>query len=248
MRALNRFLFKQDNLLPLSSGLTLGILLFIFIVSQLLSFVGLENKIDTAKKMVVREIIKLQFKPEVVPEARKMSTVAQNKVKNSSVRKDETVQKQTQKPDESSSLLSNIKNFDVKKLIRRESHIAKRSTAQEMDLTTTGLSADVDVEERTVADYEFKGIVNKNNAIKPVARKSLAGGNEGTTVALGGNSNSFGNGLDSSWYTIPGRGTSRAGRGNDVGKGGGAKISLPISGGGQDVAIDLHALINPDYV
>jgi hypothetical protein len=112
-----------------------------------------------------------------------------------------------------------------------------------MDLTTTGLSTDVDVEERTVADYEFKGIVKKNNAMKPVARKSLAGGNEGTTVALGGNSNSFGNGLDSSRYSIPGRGTSRSGRGSGVGKGGGAKISLPISGGGQDVAIDLHALI-----
>ena len=111
-----------------------------------------------------------------------------------------------------------------------------------MDLTTTGLSTDVAVEDRTVAEYELKGIVTDNNAIKPVTRKSLAGGNEGPTVALGGNSNSFGNGIDSSSYTIPGRGTSRAGRGTGDGSGG-AKISLPFSAGGQDIAIDLHALI-----
>ena len=61
-------------------------------------------------------------------------------------------------------------------------------------------------------------------------------------MSVGGTTEGIGAGLDSGTVSMTSWGVKRASRGGSGGSGG-STISLPLGGGGQEVAIDIHALI-----
>lgn len=245
MKAIIDYVKKQDNLLTLSAWITLGIMMFIFIVAQILTFTGILNDPDKLKeKMEVRELIKLRFTPQVQKEIPQNINIRKiNKVIHTKTH----ANKRESKPQQAKPSV-NIKNlvqgFDMKSLISREARAARKGGSNRSNPANAGVSTDINRKGRTLDNFDLTGVIENRSSSFSAGRRSTMGGSNGPKVGIGGSSSiGTGTGSGGTGLALSGRGTSRTSRGAGNGNGG-ATITLPTgSGGGGGGALDIHALI-----
>jgi len=244
MKAIIDYIKKQDNLLTLSAWITLGIMLVMFILAQILTFTGLlDDSEQTTEKMEVRELIKLRFTPQVQKEPPKHITIKTKKVINTKpvARNNNKNHQQTKA---SVNIANLVQGFDMKSLISREARAAKRGGSNLSNPANAGISTDVNRKGRTLDNFDITGVIENRSSSFSAGRRSAMGGSNGPKVGIGGSSHiGTGTGSGGTGLALSGRGTSRTSRGAGNGNGG-ATITLPTgSGGGGDGALDIHALI-----
>lgn len=236
---------KMDNLHPLSAWITLGIMMLVFIIAQILTFMTLLEDLEKPEEMMeVRELIKLQFKPQIEQEIPKQIKLQPKKEIITTSRNNDKTDTQ-QQIRQTISVASIAQGFDMKQLISRETNAARKGGSNRSNPTVAGVSTDVNRQGRTLDDFDLSGVLENRNAPFSAGRRSSQGGAGGPKVGIGGNS-SIGNGTGSggTGLALSGRGTSRASRGSGIGNGtGGASISLPSGSGGGSASLDIHALI-----
>lgn len=245
MRVIIDYFIKQDDLITVSAWITLGILMLIFILAQILTFTGLLDESDISKdKMELREVIKLRYMPPITREIPQKMDIQPRQMNNQRSLKPE--KHKAQQPAEASlKIASLVQGFNMKNLISRDSNAAKRGGSNRSNPTVAGVSTDVNWQGRTLDDFDLSGVIENRSAPFSAGRRSAMGGANGPKVGIGGTSN-IGNGTGSGGdgLALSGRGTNRATRGGGIGNGtGGASISLPSGSGGGSAALDIHALI-----
>ncbi|HEX9972400.1 MAG TPA: hypothetical protein VGD14_10055 [bacterium] len=243
MKAIINYIRKQDNLISLSAWITFGIMFFIFVLTQILTFAGIINEADQTKdKMEVLELIKLRFPPQVVreqPQNLKLDIKKELSAKtNNSRQTDERKQAKA-----SLNIVDLVQGFDMKSLVSRESNAAKRGSSNLNNPTTAGITTDVNRQGRTTDDYDLSGVLENRSTSFSAGRRSAMGGANGPMVGVGGSSNTgTGTGLGGNGLALTGRGTSRSTRGSGTSNGG-ATITLPSGSGGGGASLDIHAMI-----
>jgi hypothetical protein len=244
MKAIIDYFKKHDNLLTLSAWITLGIMMFIFILAQILTFTGTLNDPEELKeKMEVRELIKLRFTPQVqkeVTENIKRRKVTKVKPAKTHARKNQSNQRQTKA---SVNIRNLVQGFDMKSLISREARAARRSGSNRSDPANVGVSTDVNRTEQRLDNFDLTGVIENRSSSFSAGRRSAMGGSNGPKVGIGGSSHiGTGTGTGGTGLALSGRGTSRTTRGTGTSNGG-ATITLPSGSGGTSAALDIHALI-----
>lgn len=236
---------RMDNLHPLSAWITAGIMMIVFIIAHILTFMTLmEDEEQPAEKMEVRELVKLEFKPQVekvLPKEIKFQPQKENIKPSPRPEK----QDRPQELPKSINVASIAQGFDMKRLISRETNAAKKGGSNRSNPLVAGVSTEVNRPGRTLDDFDLSGVLENRNAPFSAGRRSSPGGSGGPRIGIGGTS-SIGNGSGSggTGLALSGRGTSRASRGSGIGNGtGGASISLPSGSGGGSASLDIHALI-----
>lgn len=243
MKAITDYFKKKDNLVSLSAWITFGIMFFVFVLAQILTFAGIIDEKDREKeKMEVRELIKLKIPPQVLreqPQVLKMDTKRTLSFKpNKSQQRDE--QKQAKA---SLNIADLVQGFDMKSLVSRESNAAKRGSSNRTNPATAGVTTDVNRQGRTLENYDLSGILENRSSSISAGRRSSMGGANGPKVGIGGTSQSgTGTGSGGNGLALTGRGTGRSTRGSGTGNGG-ATITLPSGSGGGGASLDIHALI-----
>ena len=244
MKAIIDYFKKQDNLISMSAWITFGVMFFIFVLAQILTFAGIIDEKDRAKdKMEIHELVKLRFPPQIVREQPK--NLKLDIKKELSVKTNNSHQVKVQKQAKASLNIADlVQGFDMKSLVSRESNAAKRGSSNRANPATAGVATNVNRQGRTLENYDLSGILENRSASFSAGRRSAAGGANGAKVGIGGTSrdgNGTGSGGDG--LALNGRGTSRSTRGRGTGNGG-ATITLPSgSGGGGNASLNIHALI-----
>lgn len=245
MKTIIDYFRKQNNLLATSTWITMGTMVLMFILAQILAFTSIvddpENK---QEKMELREIVKLQFTPKIekeIPQKIKLQPQKMIITKSNKPEKHDN----PQQPKQSISVASLAQGFDMKKLVSRETNAARKGGSNRSNPTVAGVSTDVDRQGRTLDDFDLSGVLENRNAPFSAGRRSSQGGAGGPKVGIGGNSSiGTGTGSGGTGIALSGRGTNRASRGSGVGNGtGGASISMPSGSGGGSASLDIHALI-----
>lgn len=234
---------NQDNLLPLSMGITLGILLVFFLIAQILGINTLEDDPEMLSEMEVRELIKLEFAPRVT----KQEVVRGSRQFNQRTHEDANFVKSNDTPSQANQVFASlVEGFDKERLISNRKTVGKRGTIQKAHLTTAGISTQNSSSIQSVADFSLEESRQSFSASQVVGRRTVSGGNQSNQIGVGGRS-AIGRGVGSEGLTsgglgLAGKGTGRATRG--IGEGAGsAKISMPSGSGSSNAALDLHALI-----
>jgi len=245
MKTIIEYFKKQDNLVTISAWATLGIMMLLFIIAQVLAFTGIINEPDKLEeKMELRELVKLRFTPPVEKELPQQIKLQPQKMVISNVNKPEInhTQQQTR---ETITVASLAQGFDMKRLISRETNAARKGASNRSNPHVAGVSTEVNRQGRTLDDFDLSGVLENRSASFSAGRRSSQGGANGPKVGVGGNSSiGTGTGSGGDGLALSGRGTSRASRGNGIGNGnGGATISLPSGSGGGSASLDIHALI-----
>ncbi len=245
MKTIIESIKKLDGLYAISAWITFGIMMLVFIIAQVLTFMTILNELEKpAEMMVVRELVKLEFKPQIEKEIPKEIKLQPKKEIITISRNNEKTNTQ-QQIRQTISVASLAQGFDMKSLISRETNAAKKGGSNRSNPTVAGVSTDVNRQGRTLDDFDLSGVLENRNAPFSAGRRSSTGGSGGPRVGIGGNS-SIGNGTGTggTGLALSGRGTSRASRGSGIGNGtGGAGISLPSGSGGGSASLDIHALI-----
>ena len=245
MKTIIDYFKKQDNLLTFSAWITLGIMVLIFILAQILTFTGIiEDQENKKEKMELRELVKLQFTPKIekeIPQKIKLRPQKMIITKSNKPKKHDN----PQRPKQSISVASLAQGFDMKKLVSRETNAARKGGSNRSNPTVAGVSTDVNRQGRTLDDFDLSGVLENRNAPFSAGRRSSQGGAGGPRVGIGGTSSiGTGTGSGGTGLALSGRGTNRASRGSGVGNGnGGASISMPSGSGGGSASLDIHALI-----
>lgn len=243
MKAIIDYFKKQDNLVSLSAWITFGIMFFIFVVAQILTFAGvIDDKDRTDDKMEVRELIKLKIPPPVLreqPQVLKFDTK-----RTLSIKPNKSQQREEQKQAKASLNIADlVQGFDMKSLVSRESNAARRGSSNRTNPATAGITTDVNRQGRTLDNYDLSGILENRSASFSAGRRSAMGGANGPKVGIGGTSHSgTGTGSGGTGLALTGTGTGRSTRGTGTGNGG-ATITLPSGSGGDGASLDIHALI-----
>jgi len=253
---------KMDNLYPISAWITFGIMMLVFIIAQVLTFMTILQDLEKPEEMMeVRELVKLEFRPQIqriIPQ--KIAVQPKNIIINkSSVAKTPTNHNNQQQAETSIKLASLVQGFDLKKLLSSEPSPAKRGGSRGSSQAAPGVSAGANRQNKAVPGFGLTGVFEDRNTAFSAGSRSLTGVSSGPKVGVGG-TGYFGSGSGSGHGTgsgsgigsgvgsgfdgtaLSGRGTSRSIRGNGSG-GGGASISLPSGSGGTTASLDLHALI-----
>lgn len=245
MKIITDYLKKQDKLVLISAWITSGLMLLFGILAQFLSFSPFIETLDHAiQKMEIRELIKLQFKPQPKMAPLKMMPIEAKKIiTTSSVTPKENAEQPPDKP--SLNVASLVQGFDMSRLISRETNAAKRGSSNLSNPAVAGISTEVNRQGRTLDNFDLTGVIENRNASFPAGRRSSMGGANGPTVGIGGTSHvGNGTGDGGTGLALSGRGTGRATRGVSNGDGrGSATISLPSGSGGSSASLDIHALI-----
>lgn len=229
--------------MSLSASITLGIMVFLFVLAQILTFAGIIDDEELARdKMEVRELIKLQFPPQILkepPPSQKLEIK-----KDLSVKSIDSHHAEPRKQAKASMNIAElVQGFDMKSLVSRESNAAKRGGSNLNNPATAGIATDVNRQGRTLEDYDLSGILENRSASFSPGRRSSMGCANGAKVGVGGASHSgTGTGSGGNGLALTGRGNGRSIRGSGAGNGS-ATIILPSGSGGNGAALDIHALI-----
>ena len=244
MKTIIDYFKKQDNLLGLSAWITTGIMMLIFILVQIFTFTGISDESEELKeKMEVRELIKLSFTPQVPEEIPQMIEI--RKVENIKPAKvhAKRINFKPQQASSSIDIKNLIQGFDIKSLIYREARAAKKGGSNRSNLANAGVLTDVSRTGRAVDNFDLAGVIESRSSAFPTGRRSTQGGSNGPRVGTGGSSSvGSGIGTDGTGLALSGKGMSRSTRGSGNGNGG-ATITIPSGSGGNDVMLDIHALI-----
>lgn len=249
MKAFTRQFSTRENLLPISAGITFGIMVLLFILAQILYITGLlEEEPPFNEKMQVFELVKLKFTPPVKQKIiHETAFRPQNTGKRRIVRRQPT---QTQPVKRRSKAASLVKDFDPTKYLSNNRAAGRRGRGRTAKQADASVSTNIQRKSSALARFD---IPSDNSALQTtlaVSRRVANGGAENTSqINLGSGGSSLGkgfgsDGVGSSGVDFSGSGSGRARRGNGTGShAGSARISLPSGSGGNDAALDLHALI-----
>ena len=245
MKSITEYFRNQDNLLPISAWITVGIMVAIFIVTQVLSFMNLVTESNSStKKMVVHEIMKLKFAPKVKKELHNNSRQKHKKSSHNRIDQQREKQQSVQERNEEPQFASIIKGFNIKKLISPKTNKGKSGKPNHVAQSSAKISTKANKQLRTVANFDLSRSVKGQQSNRYVAKRSATGGTQGPKVGTGGNrniGNGTGSGLDGIGFSNNGNGRATRGAGN--GQTGRVTIGLPSASGKSDGTIDIHALI-----
>lgn len=244
MKTMIDYLKKQDNLHLISAWITVGIMMFIFILAQILTFTGILDESEKSKeKMEVRELIKLSFAPQMRKDiSQKINVRKTEKVKPTRVRANRT-HSTPQQARPSVNIKNLVKGFDMKSLISRETRAAKKGGANRSNSANAGVSIDVNRPGQTLDNFDLAAAIQNRSSSFSAGRRSTRGGSNGPKVGIVGNSSiDSGIGTGATGLALSGRGMSRSTRGSGNGNVG-ATITIPSGSGGSDATLDIHALI-----
>jgi len=240
MKAITDYIKQQDNLFTLSAWITLTIMLFLFILMQILSFAGLVNVSDNSReKMEIRELIKLRFTPQLREEKHKTFSLQKKEVTNATpVAKNHEEKKETKA---SVDIASIVQDFDIKKVTYRQSKVAKRGSSSGSNPDIAGISTKINRDAKNLDKFDLSGVLESRNSSFSASRRSSIGGSNGSKVGIG-NTSHVGTGIGSKNLDLAGREMNRAirGTGNRNSR---ATIDLSSGSGENSEVIDLHALI-----
>jgi len=245
MKSITEYFKNQDNLLPISAGITVGIMVSIFIVSQVLSFMSLLTEPNLPnKKIVVHELMKLKFAPKVKKELHNKSQQTHKKSSHNRINQPREKQQSFQKRNEEPQFASIIKGFNIKKMISQKTNKGKSGKPNRLAQSTAKISTKTNKQFNNVANLDLSRSVKGQQSNRHVARRSATGGTQGSKIGTGGNRN-FGNGTGAGLdgFGFSNRGNGRATRGAGNGQAGRLAIGLPSASGNSDGTIDIHALI-----
>lgn len=242
---------EKGRLYRLSAGVTLVFMLTVFIFAQIITYSGMKkDEASQQNRMQVQELIKLQFqpRPEETPKKftqRPTRITVEKKIANFQ----KEAQAVEQKPTPSAATLAG--GFDLQKLISRRSVSARRGGGGQQNPEHTGVSVADENQVSSILDLDSEHAYSDNHTPTTASKRALAGGGNGLRVAVGSGrgpgagTNGLGvagDGVDGSAFAGSGSGKGRSVRGTGTGNGD-ARITLPSVAGGDDAAIDLHALI-----
>jgi len=245
MRALIDYFKRQDKLFHLSAGITGGILVVIFIIAQIITFISLVQQPERAM-MEIRELVKLEFAEmkivkQVQAQPQKVSRVQKQQPK--------TAQRHQQTSTKTPNLASFVTELNREELVAQQSGTIKRRKGEEQTEASAGVSTNIKRQTPGSLNFDFPENVSGHNAYAPSKKRGVGGGDQGSRVGVGtgskigvGGSDYAGTGSGTGGVDLTGKGATRAQRGTGGGSGG-IKIGIPSAAGGGEAAIDLHALI-----
>ena len=241
MKILNDYLSNRNNLWGLSIGLTAAAMLILFLLFQILAFAGLTDLRQLKEnKMVVHEVIKLKFTTEksTAPKSFRKASSSSKKTRPSVSRKKkkaETVSKSIERL---------VDGFDVSRLLSRKSSRAKSGRGQRMATRASGISTDVEPSKSRHVKDNLVEQLGRGPGLTMVTRRSLGGRGAGSRIGTGsGRRSGPGAGTEDGDVSVGwGRSSVRSVKGGGKG-GGGSIITLPSGVGGDEAALDIHALI-----
>ncbi|KAA3620421.1 MAG: hypothetical protein DWQ05_00320 [Calditrichaeota bacterium] len=241
MTGLTEYIRNRDNLLPLSIYIATGILLILFILLHLFGYEKTKEITQLHKKMEVRELMKLSFKPKAKTANRKRSNIAK-KAPDKPKAKVSPRQKVESKPlVKAPDVQELMKGLNTKSLIKKKS--AVRRTVQTANvLPNIGVSSSKRRTSKNVQKADFNVSFSSTPSQRPSGRRAAAGSSQGHAVATGSVSRGSTTGTDTG-VSVAGRASTRTTRVAGSGAAG-STISLPSAGDGEsEASIDLHALI-----
>lgn len=245
MRTIINYLRNGDDLRTLSGGITLVILLLMFIIAQIIALTNMINSpVSNEPKMELKELVKLEFRPKPereIPKQLKLDVTTQPII--TQPKPDIQSSPAPQQPIVTAAAVA--QGFDLKKLLTSETNAAKKGSSNRSNPLVAGVSTEVNRAGRTLDDFDLSGVLDNRNASFAAGRRSTPGGSGGPKVGIGGVSGlGTGTGSGGTGLALSGRGTNRASRGAGIGNGNGvATISLPSGKGGGKATLDIHALI-----
>lgn len=241
MTGLTDYIRNRDNLLPLSLYIGSGVLLILFVLLHLFGYEKMVEKMELQKKMEVRELMKLSFKPKAKTANRKLANRARKKPDRPKA-KVSPLQKIESKPlVKAPNVQELMKGLNTKNLIQKKS--ATRRTVQTANvLPNIGVKSSNRRTTRNVQKADFNISFSSTPSKRPSGRRADAGSSSGHSIATGSVSRGSTSGTDAG-VAIAGRASTRTTRVAGSGAAG-AAISLPSAGDGDsEASIDLHALI-----
>lgn len=242
---------EKKRMYQLSAGFTLMFMLTVFVVAQIITYRGLSKDDELQqKRMQVQELIKLEFLPRPEETPKRFS---QTPTRITVEKKSANFRKEAQAvPQEATPSVAAISGgFDLQKLITRRSVSARRGGGGQQNPEHTGVSVATENQVSSILDLDSDQAYSDKHAPMTASKRGVAGGGSGLRVAVGAGrgpgagTNGLGvagDGLDGAAFTGSGSGKGRSVRGTGTGNGD-ARITLPSVAGGDDAAIDLHALI-----
>ena len=243
MKSITEFIEKQKNLIPLSAWITLGVLILVFILAQIFSFTGMLTKDDPLhQQMEIRELVKLRFDTKPVEKPPKKVKFKTKKNRTGFERVQRKSHPKRQEAKARPNIASLVQGLNFKKLISNQSAAAKRGSSNNK-MKSASISTNKSNRLSAISTIDLSSQISKQGFSGPATRKSAGSGGHGSKVGIGsGHHVGAGTGVGGVALAGLGTGTGRATRGTGT-HSGGAKITLPSAAGGDDAAIDIHALI-----
>lgn len=235
MTAFSRYIAEQENLFPLSAAITGGLLLLIFLLAQLLGYNPLMSE-EIEKKMQVRELVKLEFKPQPKPSPRPTPR-RRSSPPPAKVARTERPRAQPQKP--AVNVAAITQGLEVEALVSNT--LAKRRANWRTSNEQPSVTTQVQRRPRQFATTDLPDDFSVRSRTAG-GRQIVSGTNGSPEVTVGGGSR---RGAVSSvdGDAVTGRASARTSR--RVGSGeGGPTVAIPMGTEGEgEAALDLHALI-----
>ncbi|KAA3657739.1 MAG: hypothetical protein DWQ10_12645 [Calditrichaeota bacterium] len=242
MTALTEYIRNRDNLLPLSMYIASGILLLLFILLHLFGYEKAMEELELRKKMEVRELMKLSFKPKAKSPNRKLSAIAKKMPDNPKAKVDPTPKPESKPLVKAPDVRELLKGLNTKDLIKKKS--ATRRTVQTANvMPNPGIKSSNLRSSKNVQKADFNISYSSTPSNRPSGRRAASGSSQGQAVSSGSVSRGSTTGTDHG-VSVAGRASTRTTRVAGTGAAG-ASISLPSTGSGDTDggSIDLHALI-----
>jgi len=233
MMRFKNYIKNQDNLFPLSVLISCAVLLFVFIMAQVLTYSSLDETELLNEKMEIRELVKLKLAPQRSKSREQNSNPAKAKIG-----KNERPALQHAKRTRVVAAL--IQGFDIENHISKINAASRKETnhqsRQKTEITTNFAAYSEGLE-----SVEFNSELSNRPLSMSIGRKRSMNHGQGPSVQTGsGSSRGVISSLDGN--AIAGRATRRTSRMTDPGSRG-HKITFPTVSGGSDATLDLHALI-----
>lgn len=247
MRVLINYLRRQDNLFHLSAGITGGILMFIFLVAQIITFITLVQQPERAI-MEIRELIKLEFTEMKIVKQVQAQPQKFSRVQN---QPQQEVRKHQQMSTNSPNLASFVTELNKEELVAQQPGTIKRKKGDEQTEASAGISTNIKRQSQATRNFDFPENASGHGVYSPAKKRGMTADGSGSRVGIGegskiGNGGSgyigTGVGAGTGGVDLTGKGAMRAQRGTGGGSGG-IHIGIPAAAGGGEAAIDLHALI-----
>jgi hypothetical protein len=250
MKALIKTMTDRENLLPISAGITFGLLVLAFLLAQILRVSGLLNEENPfSEKMQVFEVIRLKFTPQVTepvapPTPTRMQHRAETRVAPRQASTVETARK-------SAPISALAQDFDPTQFLENDRAAGRSGRGRNARQPDAGISTNIQRQTSALAQFDLPAENSALQTTLALSRRIGNGGSENNSQinlgsggsSLGGGSGSDGFGAGGVDFDGTGNGNGRSRRGKGAGNGGTAQIALPAGSGGGDAALDLHALI-----
>ncbi len=240
MTRLTEYIQEKDNLRPLSMWITSAILILVFLFAQVVGYSSPREPEVEKKRMEIRELMKLTFKPEAKKTPKKRNRGPKKKKSNPKARVARKSKPKTRPVVEKPNVTELLKGLNTKKLSKTRS-TTRRNTPNTPAQQSKGISTNTKRPTRHSSNVDMNISYNSRPSHRPSGRRAPAGSAAGATIATGSASRgaTVAN-VDGS--ALAGRTSARTTRVAGSGAGG-AKISMPTASGEGEAALDLHALI-----